>query len=733
MTFILALGFGLLLVCLAGCAFAADLYVAPGGSDENPGTKVKPIASLAGARNAVRELRKKTPGGNITVQFAGGTYHMSETVVFGLEDSAPEGCTITYAAADGERPVFSAGVPITGWQKLKEYPKDLPAKARGKVYVGDLPEGMDRFYTLFDGSKRLPRARCEGFTPTSKSQSWGGKDQNSIAFPQGAMRKWDNLRDVEVSIVTAAPWTMNVLPIESVDTKNRVATTAIRGTYALSKPRFGKFQKGSVFVENVFAGLDSPGKWVLDSAARKLYLWPAKGAPGRNIVAPTLTEFIRVEGRIDYDGPADEPVRGIVFRGLTFTHGERYTWEVDHVGWGLQHDWEMFDKPTAMLRFRGAEGCRVEACRFANSGGTAVRLDLHCREIRIAGNIIEHVGGAGVLLAGYGPGTKDVNKRNEIVNNHIHHVGETYWHSSGIWCWQSGENRIANNLIHNTPYTAICVTGRINWDPSGRAECSRTVRWAELDKALGGEKNARRAGKLPWKQRERFLHARKNVVEHNDIHDVMEVLEDGNCIYVSGCGGGNVVRENYLHDCTSIHMAEGIRCDDDQHETIIDGNILYRIGGLATYIAIKGVNHITNNIMACPAQATFRGMLSLEHTPIEGTIIQRNIIYATHREDIPCYQGATYYKTVTRLADCKADYNVWYNAADAEWGRRFIEAERKNGVETNSVAADPMFVNIKKGDFRLKKDSPALKLGFRQIDMGRIGLTGKVGPAAMDQ
>ncbi|HUS48225.1 MAG TPA: right-handed parallel beta-helix repeat-containing protein, partial [Phycisphaerae bacterium] len=93
----------------------------------------------------------------------------------------------------------------------------------------------------------------------------------------------------------------------------------------------------------------------------------------------------------------------------------------------------------------------------------------------------------------------------------------------------------------------------------------------------------------------------------------------------------------------------------------------------------------------------------------------------------------TYYKTVTRLADCKADYNVWYNAADANWGKRFVEAERKNGVELNSVAADPMFVNVEKGDLRLKKDSPALKLGFKQIDLKRIGLTGPVGPAAMDK
>ena len=36
---------------------------------------------------------------------------------------------------------------------------------------------------------------------------------------------------------------------------------------------------------------------------------------------------------------------------------------------------------------------------------------------------IAHIGGTGVLLQGYGPGTKDVNQRNRVVGNHIHHNG----------------------------------------------------------------------------------------------------------------------------------------------------------------------------------------------------------------------------------------------------------------------------------------------------------------------
>ena len=51
-----------------------------------------------------------------------------------------------------------------------------------------------------------------------------------------------------------------------------------------------------------------------------------------------------------------------------------------------------------------------------------------------------------------------------------------------------------------------------------------------------------------------------------------------------------------------------------------------------------------------------------------------------------------------------------------------MEIIRKNGMDKHSLAADAKFVDYKKGDLRLKKDSPALKLGIRQIDITKIVL-----------
>ena len=98
--------------------------------------------------------------------------------------------------------------------------------------------------------------------------------------------------------------------------------------------------------------------------------------------------------------------------------------------------------------------------------------------------------------------------------------------------------------------------------------------------------------------REPYLHARGNIVERNDIHHIMETMGDGDGVYISGTGRDNVIRQNHIHDNDSDGMADGIRCDDDQNETIIEGNIIHRIRCIGQGICSKGVNHIVNNIIA---------------------------------------------------------------------------------------------------------------------------------------
>ena len=104
----------------------ADLYVATDGNDAWSGTLESPnadatdgpFATLARARDAVRDLKQGGTKDNTVVWIRGGRYYLKDTIVFGLQDSAEAGQTITYAAYPGEEPIFSSGVRIEGWQEL---------------------------------------------------------------------------------------------------------------------------------------------------------------------------------------------------------------------------------------------------------------------------------------------------------------------------------------------------------------------------------------------------------------------------------------------------------------------------------------------------------------------------------------------------------------------------------------------------------------------------------------
>jgi hypothetical protein len=48
----------------------------------------------------------------------------------------------------------------------------------------------------------------------------------------------------------------------------------------------------------------------------------------------------------------------------------------------------------------------------------------------------------------------------------------------------------------------------------------------------------------------------------------------------------------------------------------------------------------------------------------------------------------------------------------------------KRGFEKNSIVADPMFKDPANNDYTLLPESPAFKLGFKQIDLSTVGLRG---------
>ncbi|MEO9592854.1 right-handed parallel beta-helix repeat-containing protein [Rhodopirellula bahusiensis] len=695
----------------------ADFYVSPAGDDDWSGKITQPngtgtdgpFATLQRARDAVRDSAPDRAG-DVLVLVRGGTYRLTETVVFGLQDSGHRDGKVTYAAYPDEKPVFSSGQAITDWQPVTTAPSGLPDKAFGKVQVANV---SGRFHTLFDAEGMLPRSRSKGFIPLK------GGSRNELHFPAGRLKDWPNVEDIEIVVRPHHAWIVNILPLKSVNEKKQIARTSIDATYAMNPLHFLK-TTNSCWVENALEELDEPGEWALNTQTGKLYLWPRNDSP---ILAPRLKELIRIEGKIDKEGPRDIPVTNLCLRGLTFMHGERFSIAPDDAG--LQHDWDMHDKANALVRLRGTELCRIQQCHFAHSGGSAIRVDLHGRYNAIDSNVIEHMGGAGILLCGYGPGTKDVNRENLVFNNHIHHTGRIHSHSPGIMLWQSGENRVANNLVHNTPYTGIILSGCMTdfFRRQGR-ELGRTIRRHEIASL---PKNPQLEDVLP------YLHTHDNQIELNEIHHAMEMLGDGNAIYVRGAGAGNVIRRNYIHHLVApMIMQAAIRTDGGQRDTLIAENLIYKCTsqGILMKLNTRVENNIVADIIAPP-----RGYyLSVREGPLTGATIQRNIFYSssepcTFIDELPPGKGRTSEdrrgRALARSKDADTDNNIYYCASAPALGEQMLDKQRQDGVDTHSLAVDPLFVDPANGDFRLSPDSPALRLGFVPWDVSKAGLVDK--------
>ncbi len=693
----------------ASGASAAEFYITPIGRDQNPGNKAKPYATLQRARDEVRKLIAQGLKGNITVWVRGGTYTFQEALILGPEDSGTDQYSITYQAFPGEEPILTSDVEIQGWKKPENMLADLPVPAEGNVWVADVPESLGRFYTLYDGQGHLRRAQGNGFVPGDAPGGADAADRagrlRNLYYPAGAIRNWNNLDDVEIVIRYSS--TMNILALESVDETARVARTSLPGTYPLRK--LNRQQRNpSAWVENVLEVLDHPGAWVLNTHTRKLYLWPRTEEP-KGIVAPRLRELIRVEGRNDAAGSADVPVKNLAFRGLTFAHADRDVWSANDIG--IQHDWEMIDKPDALIRLRGAEKCTVQHCKFRDSGGAAIRLDLYAQKNRIEGNEIRYMGQGGIMLIGYGPGAKDVNKQNEILNNHIHHCGLIYWHSVGMMMWQSGENRVANNYIHHMPRHAISLSGvRVPYFARRceSREICKSLRWEEI-----GQRNT-------WDEIMPFLHTKNNIVEYNEVERVLQKLGDGAGINVTGAGEGNVIRRNYVHDIFANEWVSGcLRTDDWQRGTTWDENVVYRSNAGAW--EHKGGNKVINNyVIDVLPKGYFRIFRDGPGEKIDGTVVERNIFYSSN--------GAAVFYTFAvgpqQVAKSKIERNLYYCGNVEETATpKFLQTLREQGVSKTDAYADPMFVALKHGDFRLKPESPALKMGIKQIDLRGVGLT----------
>jgi hypothetical protein len=742
--------FGLLLVILCSCTDSSiTYYVSPSGSDTGSGSKNKPFASLERAKEAVRlHIADGVENREIVVYFRGGIYFFEKSAVFAGEDFGKGNNKIVFSAYNNEKPVFSAGKLLTGWQKVERDIPYLPSVAKGKIWATNIPAGNPNKIARFLGKDNisLQNAISQHMTTSERDEDNVSKDDfmganydnpepySSFVFSENTLRDWENLNDIEVMARPHYGWVSNILPLKSIDFKNKIAYTTVPATYYITKlSGSGDDANPNLRVLNSIDHLDKPGEWVINSLENKIYYWPEEEKP-TNVYYPVAKEIIRLEGN-EEEGKI---IKNIIFRGITFAHGDRDTMADGDIG--IQHDWAFYNKSDALIRFVDTENCAIDECIFTASGGGGVRFDQYSQKNKIINSKFQYLGGTPILLSGYGPGKKDVNRNNEIINNEIKYCGESYLHTPALFVWQSGSNRIAHNLIHHVPYTGIVISGprpqffNIKW-MGNRRELTGTVRWEEIKDIVNPEWQRYSAHANDWETIFPYLFASHNIIEFNEVHHVMQQMDDGNAIYLSGTGYNNIVRNNYVHHNYSAHRQASIRTDDYSRDVTISENIIYkfsRAGIVAKYDASIINNYIIDYIPTEMVDGEKHHPLGFIYIgawgPIKGGIAKNNICYQSAGSSIS-FIGSGFTSRLLaslvdfpKLNDFDVDSNLYYATGVPHSNMSQLVGLRKQGIDNNSMIANPMFEGLAEAGFRLSPHSPAFQLGIKQIDFEKMGL-----------
>ena len=136
------------------------IHVATNGSDTATGTAQDPLATLEGARDAIRALPPGERHDGITVLVHGGVYPRRESFVLTEADSGTPEAPVRYEAAPGEEVRLSGGciiktfTPVTDPAILER----LVPETRVHVLQADLrAHGIEDFGRLTSRASAVPR------------------------------------------------------------------------------------------------------------------------------------------------------------------------------------------------------------------------------------------------------------------------------------------------------------------------------------------------------------------------------------------------------------------------------------------------------------------------------------------------------------------------------------------------------------------------------------------------
>ena len=660
----------LLLALLLPCAVQAlDLHVAPQGDDRASGRADAPLASLEGARQAVRRLPRPLTE-SVRVIFAGGTYHLTQAVAFDERDSGEAGRTISYEAAPGAKVVISGG-------------KELPAFEVGQDgrWTLQTTPGTERFEQLWVGDRRATRARTSnpgtrflrsvesetalpGGTPTP------GITEQIIRLDPKELNAFAEVGPADAQDAVATfyhKWDSTRSRVESADPVSGMLK--VRGPAQKANTAFDHHT--GIVIENLLSLLDEPGEWFLSRSGRLTYQ-PRAGEDVARLrgVTPIAEKLLTFTGK-----PGDK-VRHLSFRGLLFRHAKG----VPSLALAVPNQ-AAVRTVDGVITLEDATQVAFVGCELSHVGSYGFSLGRGTREVTIEKCLITDLGAGGVKVGTLNDEAKPENhaSHHRVLNNIIRDGGLIFPCAVGVWIGSSSDNQITHNEISDFFYSAVSVGWRWGYAPSN---------------------------------------AKRNRVEWNHLHHLGKgLLSDMGGVYTLGPSEGTSVSHNRIHDVTCFtYGGWGLYTDEGSTGITMEGNVTYDTtdGGFHQHYGKDNV--IRNNVFAFSEEYQVKRARSEEHLSFT---FEKNIVIFDRGELLgPGWTGTT--------ANFLNKSNVYWDISArpvsfTEKKLTFADWQMK-GQDLGSIIADPLFVDPAQRDFRLKPGSPALALGIKSIDVSAMGV-----------
>jgi len=694
------------LTLLVACSISAAemvVHVAPTGNDAADGSRAKPVASLIGARDAVRRLRADGKTGPVRVVVADGTYRIAEPLVLTPDDGGSAEVPVRYEAAPGAKPVFSGGRRITGFQRGENglWVADVPGVAAGQWYFEQLWVGGRRAQramepdTNWEEIARLPalpgsrqRARDPNIDPfffedVVETDLGKGRFRQTSTVSQEVMSLLTPLsltQRADVQLSVSHSWSNTRRFISAIDADSRTITT--EGGKALKPWNLWKdlawSSKGYFHLENFLSALDEPGEWFL-ARDGKLYYKPRMGEDPASMefVAPVAGKSLVIQG----DPANGKFVEHVAFKGLTFHHTQ---WLTPAGGFGPGQAAARLNEAAVMLD--GARNVLFQDCEIAHVGTHGMWFRRGCSQSRVERCLFRDLGAGGVRIGEISIRSNTAEQTHHITldNNIIQSGGRIIPEGVGVWIAHSYDNNVTHNDIGDFYYSGVSV----GWT------------WG-FGNSL----------------------AKRNNISYNHLHHLGQGRQsDLAGVYSLGISDGTVVSHNVIHDvyCWG-YGGWGLYPDEGSSNILYENNLVYNVSDGGFHQHFGRNNTVRNNILAFSEQEQVRGTAQKKAGDHLSFTFERNIVYFD--------QGELFGRNHQWGDDVRVNLknNIYWRTdgkdlgfAGKSWDQWRAMGRDKEG----SIIADPKFVDPEKRDFRFASDTVIKQTGFKPFDYSRAGVYG---------